>query len=183
MDFNHSMLVLKVRTSFSGFCPGPRHSLGNWQSTVSFCAVTDLDKKGISHSPSNWQNSSPFRENVIFSDKQLMLVFLANSPEAFLSVAFLDVLSWREPLWPCHSQADPCGSGHSYLKRRKHVTIWKWYKVIDHGDSPEHALLTETHVPVYGVVNRELCIYCWRWRPKPGARLGQSFVTFAHGHV
>jgi len=34
-----------------------------------------------------------FQGNVIFSDKELMLVFLANSLKAFLSVAFLDVIS------------------------------------------------------------------------------------------
>lgn len=34
-----------------------------------------------------------FRGNIIFSDKELMLVFLANSLKAFLSVAFLDVIS------------------------------------------------------------------------------------------
>lgn len=162
LDSNHSALVLKTKASFAGFCSGPWHPPGRWQSLDSFCAVTYHDKKGISHSPSNWQNSSPFRENVIFSDKQLMLVFLTNSPEAFLSVAFLDVISWREPFWPCHSQADPFGSGDSYFERCKHMAIWKWYKVIDHGDSPEHALLTKIHVHVYGVVNRGVYIYCWR---------------------
>lgn len=127
--------------------PGPWHPLRRWQATVCFCAVTYRDKKGISHSPSNWQNSSPFRENVIFSDKQLMVVFLANSPEALLSVAFLDVISWREPLWPGRSKAGPFRAGDSYLEKCKHVAIWKGYEVTDPRDSPEHALLREIHVP------------------------------------
>lgn len=81
---------------------GWRLCLASWATTVCHQLLfSDLSEQRRNFTwPEKLTEQFTFRGNVIFSDKELMLVFLANSLKAFLSVAFLDVISWRKHPWP-----------------------------------------------------------------------------------
>lgn len=74
---------------------GRRLLLAFWATTACHqLLLSDLSEQRRNFAwPEKLTEQFTFRGNVIFSDKELMLVFLVNSLKAFLSVAFLDVIS------------------------------------------------------------------------------------------
>lgn len=113
-----------------------------------------------------------FQGNVIFSDKELMLLFLANSLKAYLSVAFLDVISWRKHPWPWLNKTGHLFHGVAVLRN---VNKWQLKDDITINKQsqrqPRVALFQKTQGIICGAVSRGVTILLFLESNQKGRKL------------